>query len=145
MALAAEQVVQAVAARLAGQTVAGTKVYTSRMWPISDSHLPAVKIFAGDENSRLSEVATRVHEAELEVNVAGLVRSVDELDQDMNALAAEMLEAIFSDEPVPYDLELTKTLRDVRTEGQADVGQITLQLRAKYFYDAAAPETIVST
>jgi hypothetical protein len=49
MALAAAQVVDAVAARLVPVVLSGGRVYTSRLWPLTEAEIPAWRVTAEDE------------------------------------------------------------------------------------------------
>ena len=55
MALAAAQVVDALAARVAPQAAVSGRVKTSRTWPWSEAELPACRIFAADERVEPAE------------------------------------------------------------------------------------------
>jgi|GEM_PF-2514268 len=143
MALAAAQVVDALAARVAPQPALSGHVATSRAWPWSEAELPACRVFAVDE------VCTPTHidganQHDLSVDVQYTTRSVADLDDAMHALASAGLALLFAATP-PYGLELSGISRQQATEGEAAVGQITLQLRATFFVHPAAPETLLSS
>lgn len=141
MALAAAQVVDAIAARLAPMAATGGRVYTSRTWPLAESGLPAWRVTAEDEqvdNAMLG--GTNVHTLEIAAEAAA--RATQDLDDTLHALAAAALPLIFAD-PVPYELQLTGIGRRMASEGEAAVGAITLRLRASYYVEPAVPETIL--
>jgi hypothetical protein len=144
MALAAAQVIDALATRLSGATGAGTSVFTSRAWPLAESNLPAWRVTAGSEEITGEGLGDRLGQHRLEVNASAYVRAVADLDDAMHALAVDALPALFA-APVPYGLELTGIDRAMATAGEAAVGVITLRLRALYFTVPSAPETILSS
>lgn len=144
MSLAAAQVVAVIASRLNGATVAAANVFTDRSWPLDASQLPAWKVVAGDEEISRAVLGAQVHEDFFEIEAEARVHALSDIDQAMNAIVAEALPALFA-APVPYDLELKGIRRKPASEGQADIGLITLVLGAHFFFDAAAPETILST
>lgn len=143
MALAAAQVVDALAARVAAQAGLGAGgAKTSRAWPWSESDLPACRVTAADE---LVQQVTQegLNQHTLSVDVQYTCRATADLDDVMHALAASGLPLLFAS-PVPYGLQLTGIARDIATEGEAAVGRITLQLQVVFFAAPQAPQTIIS-
>jgi hypothetical protein len=144
MALAAAQVIDALAARISGATSAGTRVFTSRAWPIGEDDLPAWRVTAASESIAGVALGDYIHEHHLEVEARAYVRAVANLDDAMHALAEAALPALFAP-PVPYALEHAGIDRELTAEGEAAVGVITLRLRASYFTRPTAPQTILSS
>ncbi len=145
MALAAEQVVQAIADRLAGQTAAGSRVYTDRWWPIDSDDLPAIKVVTGDEEFDVRDALPRsVVEDSLDVNVRAYVKARTGIDAEMNAMASLILKAAFAP-PMMYGLEPLGIDRDAETDGPADTAVVTVRLRAHIMFYADDPDTIIST
>ena len=141
MALAAAQVVDALAARVAAQTAVSGRVKTSRTWPWSEAELPACRIFAADERVEPADLSG-INQHTLLVDVQYSALAVADLDDALHALAASGQTLLFA--PVaPYGLQLTGISRQLATEGEAAIGQITLQVAATFFVNQAAPETIL--
>jgi hypothetical protein len=142
MALAAAQVIDALAARLVPLTATAGRVHTSRAWPLTGVGLPAWRVTAADE---VVEAATidGINLHQLDVDAAATVRVAADLDDAMHALAAGGLALLFA-APVPYGLRLLGIGREITTEGEAAVGRITLRLQAQFYATPAAPETIYS-
>jgi hypothetical protein len=139
MALAAAQVIDAVAARVAAS---GRPAYTSRLWPLAEAALPAWRVTAEQEDVERQAVGGDIAQHSLTVQLRGCVRATDDLDDALHALAATVLSLVFA-APVPYDMQLTAIDRYLATEGEAALGVITLTVRATYYVSAAAPETIL--
>lgn len=142
MALAAAQVVDTLAARLVGLPLAGTRVYTSRPWPLEDDELPAWLVLADGEAVTQAQI-DGLNEHALQVAAVGSVRANANVDDAMHALAAEGLTALFA-EPVPYGLQLDGIDRAFTGEGEASLGQVSLRLTARYWVSPQTPETIHS-
>lgn len=142
MALAAAQVVDALAARLVPQAGLGGRVKTSRTWPWSEADLPACRVFVAQEDVEPIQM-DGVNQHVLEVRAQYTTRAVADLDDAMHALAAAGLPLLFA-EVVPYALQLTAIERDLATEGEAAIGTISLVLRATFCAAPSAPETITS-
>lgn len=142
MALAAAQVIDALAARLVPLTATAGRVYASRAWPLDEASLPAWRVTAADEQLERVDL-DGLHRHTLEVEATAITRVSADLDDALHALAAGGLALLFAS-PVPYDLSGLSIGRNVTTEGEAAVGSITLRLSAVFFTNPATPETIES-
>ena len=142
MALAAAQVIDVLAARLAPMPATGGRVYTSRLWPLSEADLPAWRVTAEAESVEAATV-DGLNEHRLTVQAKAVTRSVADLDDALHALAAAGLALLFAGTP-PYGLQLDAIDRQLSTAGEAAVGEIALSMTALYFVAPATPETIYS-
>lgn len=144
MALATAQVVDAVAARVAAQAGLGAGgVKTSRLWPWAETDLPAVRVFAGDEEVQLAAIdPTPINQHRAEIDVQYSARATADLDDALHALAEGGLPLIFA-APIPYGLELTAITRELPQEDEATVGRITLRLAATFHVAPTAPATFL--
>lgn len=151
--LAAEQLVEAITTRATGLALTGARAFSSRMWPLAENQLPAWRVFAVDEDI----VPETVHEPfvqshALQIEVQGTAVALADLDNALNALASQVLTAIFNPPGVPDALsallpKVALTLRRIErkpsTEGQATVGQVVITLRAEFRTLSNAPDTIL--
>jgi hypothetical protein len=133
MALAAAQVVDAIAALLVPVSLSGGRVYTSRFWPLTVADLPAWKVTAEDE-----PIDGELHD--LSVNAAGYVHATADADDAMNALAAQGLTALFANPP--YALRCVGIERDNEGAGEAAMGVVRLRLVAQFISHPSTPEVI---
>lgn len=143
MALAAAQVVDALAARLAPQALGPGGVRTSRTWPWAEADLPAVRLFAADEQVLPTTVGEAINQHTLGIDAQYTLRATADADDAMHALAEAGLALLFTP-PLPHGLELTGISREAATDGEAAVTRITLQLQCTYFVAPAAPGVILS-
>lgn len=151
MALAASQIVAAIAAR-----IPGAAVYTDHPQPFAEDDLPAWRVHRvpGGEVAPQTLARDTLQRHELRVECLGYARATAGLDAALDTLAAPALAAIFAAAPqVPPDaldgmaglIELSlagEVEIDMQGEGEAAVGVVTVPLRAIYFTRASAPETI---
>jgi hypothetical protein len=142
MALAAAQVVDAVAALLVPMVATGGRVYTSRTWPLAEADLPAWRVTAEDEVVEIEALDGSEQTHQLSIEATCSTRAVADLDDALHALAAAGLALLFAPMP-PYGLTLQAIGRSLATEGEAAVGRVTLSLNAIYLTAPAAPETIL--
>ena len=125
MALASAQVIDAVVTRLSGNTPASTRVYASRLWPLAEADLPAWRVSAGDEKANA------------------------DADDAMHAMAEQALTALYDTQPhATLGLSVqsnhpARIERDVVSEGQANLGRITVELSIKYRTAANQPGTLI--
>lgn len=151
--LAAQQVIDAVAARLNGLPLAGARVFTSRTWPLTEKDLPAWRLFAVDEDiepQTIHEPSVQMHR--LQIELRGHARATDDLDDRLNDLASEALGALFANPP-PSDtlstlrqkvsLSARRIERGMQTEGEASVGIANITVRAEFMTRSDAPDTIL--
>ncbi|MEO8153565.1 MAG: hypothetical protein ABI605_10885 [Rhizobacter sp.] len=154
MALAAAQVVDAVAARIkgVGVTDSGERVYTSRAWPLKD--LPAWRVVAEEEDIEALTMHTpALLQHVLRVAVQGNAEAVSDLDDNLNGLASQALSAIFSLTPPADALAAlggkvksfvpVAIARDFAGEGQARLGQVKVTLQATFQTMSNAPDVLV--
>lgn len=142
MALAAAQVVDAVAARLVPMAATAGRVYTSRLWPLAEADLPAWRVIAQDETVEMLTTADTEQQHELTIDAACYDRTTADLDDVLHGHAAAGLALLFAP-PAPHHLRLVNILRDLATEGEASMGRITLRMAATYITAPSAPETIL--
>lgn len=138
MALAAAQVIDAVAARLLA--VFPGAVFTDRAWPIVT--LPAWRVLAGDESIAPMTVHG-LQQHDLEVELIGVVRAVDAVDDAMHALASQAITALNTPSPV-LGFTLTGIGRALQGEAEATHGQITLRGLVSFATAPAAPDTLIT-
>ena len=143
MALAAAQVIDALATRLAAVVATGGRAYTSRAWPLHEDGLPAWRVVAADELvERVSVDGVHLHT--LSAEATAYARATADLDDTLHALASAGLQAVFAAVP-PFDARLAGIDRRVETLGEAAVGAITLRIDTTYYTNPATPETIISS
>jgi hypothetical protein len=142
MALAAAQVVDAVAARLAPMAATGGRVYTSRTWPLAEADLPAWRVTAEAEDVLMETLSGAEQTHTLSIAAQCSTRAVADLDDALHTLAAAGLTLLFAGVP-PYRLVLDGIERELATEGEAAVGRVTLNLTAIFLTAPSAPETIL--
>jgi hypothetical protein len=142
MALAAATVVDALAARLLPMPATAGRVYTSRLWPLTEADLPAWRVTAEEEGVSPAQL-DGVNAHSLLIEAACTTRATSDLDDSLHALAASGLALLFAG-TVPFGLQLERIDRYLSQEGEASVGVVTLSLRALFFVAPSAPETILS-
>lgn len=143
MLVAAQQVVQALAARLVPMPATGGRVITSRTVTIEESDLPCWRVVYGNEDK--AERYLGGHDSlQLDVQASVYARDVLDLDNELATLMAEGQALLFA-APAPYGLQRDAMVPDVVAVGEAAAGRLTLNLRATYVVHPAQPGTLLSS
>ena len=149
MPLAASQIIDAIAARLSGNTPAGTRVYTSRAWPIAESGLPAWRVVAADERVEAQSIAYPWPQRhELLVELQGLCSVVADLDDALHAMASAAIESLWSTQNhstlggLNVVMQLQAVTRELQADGEAKLGRITLGVQVQFFTLCSQPDTL---
>lgn len=140
MALAAAQVIDALAARLVPLAATAGRVFTSRAWPLDV--LPAWRVTAADE-AVSADTVEPINRHDLAVEASAFTHAAADLDDALHALAAGGLALLFAP-TVPYGLRLTGLSRRLAPDGEASTGVITLRLACTYWVNPSTPEVIYS-
>jgi hypothetical protein len=141
MALCAAQVIDAYAARLAAT---GRPVFTSRLWPLAESDLPAWRVTGEGEDIIRDGFTDGIHEHRLALQFKAYARATSDIDDALHALASTGLTAIFA-QPLPYDLAFTGIDRNTAVEavGESSMSSIALLATATFFARPQAPDTFI--
>jgi hypothetical protein len=149
--LASAQVRQRIQQLLAGATAAGVRVFNGRAWPLDSDELPAIKLASGREDiapEGFHWPALQEHTLNLEVR--GFVRDANDVEAAMDALSAEILEALFGTqaaaelEPLPTcEVQLQGIDRQTNGDGEASTGGVAVRLAITFQTLSNDPHTLV--
>jgi hypothetical protein len=152
--LAAGQVVAQLKANLLGVTVAGSKVYTDRAWPVDESELPTLQVFPGDEAMNpLTVHWPCLQEHKLELLLVGKVRATSGIDETMNVFIAQVLTALYGTQNASTLAPLIgvrleppgerAVMRRPQEDAQSAFADFTVRTIACFQTMSNAPETLV--
>jgi hypothetical protein len=148
--LVAQQIINAIVARLSGNTDAGTRVYTDRLWPLTEGLLPAWRVFDLSEEVAPGTVHWPVvQEHEMTVALQACAEAVSGIDAQLNTLRLQALQCLFDTQghaTLALDVQMeqrgTGPMQPIEAADR-QVAQRTLQLSVRYRTRADQPETIV--
>jgi hypothetical protein len=143
MALAASQVIDAIAAKLVPLGLSNGHVYTDRAWPVAESDVPYWLVTAESESVESADLGGDLNQHQLEVLCRGKVKAITGIDDAMHALASGGMALLFA-LPVPYHLQLTRIERSVQVGGESAIGEIAISIIATFFAKQSVPDTILS-
>lgn len=113
------------------------RVYASRIYPITQEALPAITVYAASEASSLMNIRAGTSDLmrNLSVTVDCYVRVTETFDDDVDAICAQVEEAIASDFTVnglAKDAVLTSTDIDFSGDAEQPVGVARMTFVIRY-------------
>lgn len=140
------QIRDAVATAVTGLATTGSRVHKAHMRPVGDNDLPCLFVhLEGREDSGIIDLTGR-QQREADVIVAGLAKTVGDVDAALNQLALEVETALAA---VPTLGGICRRVWLERIESGIDLslekpaGRIELGYRVQYFTNAGAPGTLI--
>lgn len=136
MTHARTQLRQAVVSLLTGNTTAGNRVYSSRVYPLDEPKLPALLVFTPqDDMEKPSMQRPRTQHRNLQLVIEGYVKARGDIDVEADALALEVEELIGSDPTLSglaKDAMIVSTTTQLSGEGDKPVAVVTLTFVVLY-------------
>jgi len=110
------------------------RVYTTRVHPLNDTHLPAISVYTGSESSdRLNAGVTDLFR-ELTLDIDIYVRETSKFDDDVDAIAVQVEEALANDFTLNGLAKFNVlTSTEIQFDGEADqilgIAKLTYSIR----------------
>jgi hypothetical protein len=117
-----------------GATLVSSRVYTTRVYPLTDANLPAITVYTGSEVSNRLNMGLNDLNRSLTVDVDVYVRATSTFDDDVDAIAVQIEEAIAGDFTVNgLAKEAVLTGTEIQFSGDAEqpigVAKLTYSVR----------------
>lgn len=146
MTHARTQIRQAVVTLLDGQTLAGSHVYGSRVHPLDEAKLPALLVYAREEEIQQATISyPRQLQRELLLVVEAYAQAKAGLEDALDTLARD-IEQIMAADPslggLVKDSLLSSTAMQLSGDGDKPVGVATLNYRVAYVTSETEPEIL---
>lgn len=140
------QIREAVATLLTGLTTTGANVFQSRLQPLPDSKLPALKIITDAEQIEPFDIGGNVKSRSLNVGVIAAAKSASDVDDVLDQIIKEV-EIKMSTNPtlsgLVKDIVLESIDIDMSGETDKNTGQAIMSFTASYFTTVAAPDVSI--
>ncbi len=127
-----------------GVALVSSRVYNSRVYPLTEAKLPAITVYAGAEQSGLMTSGRKTLMRTLTVNVDVYALATANLDNDLDAICVQVEEAIaadFSLSGLAKTTVLSGTEIDFSGEAEQPVGVARLNFSVVYSTDIDDVET----
>ena len=110
------------------------RVYTTRVHPLNDTNLPAISVYTGSEASERMNAGETDMIRELSLDVDIYVRETSKFDDDVDAIAVQVEEAMANDFTINGLAKFsTLTSTEIQFDGDADqilgVAKLTYSVR----------------
>lgn len=125
-------------------TLVSQRVYTTRVYPLSAANLPAITVYTGSESSALHTMGSRTMMRNLDVAVDIYVRATETTDDDVDAIAVQIEEAVANDftvDGLAKSVVLTGTDIDFNAEAEQPIGIARLTFSVSYITAINSVET----
>lgn len=136
MAHVRKQIRDRIASQLTSNvSLVSSRVYTSRVYPLTEANLPALTVFAGSETSNRLNMGLNDLNRVLLIEVDAYVRVTGTFDDDVDAIAVQVEEAIANDFTVNgLAKEAVLINTDIQFSGDAEqpVGVAKLTFSVRY-------------
>jgi hypothetical protein len=141
-----QQIREAAAALLTGLTTTGPRVYPSRVYPLAEGQLPALRIYATEESAAMLTIhAPKLLERRLTLVVECCAKAGADLDDVLDTMAKEV-ETALGNAPTlsskAKDSVLTSTEIELIGDGDQPLGVARLSFEVMYATAANAPDTL---
>lgn len=116
-------------------TLVSSRVYQSRVYPLTEAQLPAVTVYTGAETSGLQTIGAKTLMRTANINIDVYAKATADLDDDLDAIAVQIEEAIAGDFTVnglAKDAVLISTDIDFSGETEQPIGMARLTFAVRY-------------
>ena len=132
---------------LTGLTTTGSNVFETRIYPLSNTNLPALAIYTKNETSEPVVISTnRLMSRELELIVEVYVKQTSNFDDQVDKICKEVEVAISADTTLnglAKDCFLQSTEIEYNTEGEQPLSYAVLTFLTNYYVQETAPDVAV--
>ena len=132
---------------LTGLTTTGSNVFETRIYPLSNTTLPALAIYTKNETSEPIVISTnRLMSRELELIVEVYVKQTSNFDDQVDKICKEVEVAISADTTLnglAKDCFLQSTEIEYNTEGEQPLSYAVLTFLTNYYVQETAPDVAV--
>ena len=140
-----QQIRERVATTLTGLTTTGSRVYQSRVYPMTETNMPGILIYSTSEDSEIDVMgSTGTLNRLLNLTVEGYVKSTTEFDDKIDDICKEIETAMAGDQTInglAKNSFLAGTEINYSGEGEQPIGVVTLNYVVQYRTATNAPQT----
>lgn len=116
-------------------TLVSSRVYGTRVYSLTEADLPAITVYAGSETSGLQTVGLKTSQRIVSIQVDAYVRATSDFDDDVDAIAVQIEEAIANDFTVnglAKTAVLSSTEMNFSGEAEQPIGSARLTFDVRY-------------
>jgi hypothetical protein len=128
-----------------GLLTAGTRVFKSRIYPLTDAEMPALLVYTTTEDSERDGMGETLARS-LSLVVEGYIKSSATIDNQLDKLSAEVESAMASDRTLgglARDCYLSGTEINFTGDGEVPIGVVTMTFLITYFTKMQTPTVAI--
>lgn len=141
MAHVRQQLREQVADAVTSLTTTGSRVFQTRLYPLSTSDLPCLIVTTESDTVEYLTIGQAEIERDILVHIKGYARENSDLDDKLDDIGADVEAAIYAADLIAKDVRLIGTDLDESAVGEKPVGVITLIYSMKVYTRDGSPET----
>jgi hypothetical protein len=132
---------------LTGLTTTGSNVYQTRIYPVAEDKLPGIAIYTRTEDTEYQTITLpRTQERTLVIAVEAYVKALNNYDDTLDTIAAEVEGALYTDLTrggYAKDTRVVSFDSQFSGDGDQPIAYATIEVQVDYFTEEDDAETAV--
>ena len=140
-----QQLREAVATAVTGLSTTGSRVYQSRVYPLTDSNLPCLLVTSdGDKSEAITVHSPYQQERATTIRIEGIAKAVSNIDDTLDTISKEVETAIAgSSTAIVKSLIYQGAQIDYDGSGEQPIGKVTMIFTKDLYTLSNAPDVLI--
>ncbi len=140
-----QQLREAVATAVTGLSTTGSRVYQSRVYPLTDSNLPCLLVTSdGDKSEAITVHSPYQQERATTIRIEGVAKAVSNIDDTLDTISKEVETAIAnSSTAIVKGLIYQGAQIDYDGSGEQPIGKVTMIFTKDLYTLSNAPDVLI--
>ena len=140
-----QQLRESVATAVTGLSTTGSRVYQSRVYPLTDSNLPCLLVTRdGDKSEAITVHSPYQQERATTIRIEGVAKAVSNIDDTLDTISKEVETAIAnSSTAIVKGLFYQGAQIDYDGSGEQPIGKVTMIFTKDLYTLSNAPDTLI--
>lgn len=140
-----QQLREAVATAVTGLSTTGSRVYQSRVYPLTDSNLPCLLVTSdGDKSEAITAHSPYQQERATTIRIEGVAKAVSNIDDTLDTISKEVETAIAgSSTAIVKGLIYQGAQIDYDGSGEQPIGKVTMIFTKDLYTLSNAPDVLI--
>lgn len=140
-----QQLREAVATAVTGLSTTGSRVYQSRVYPLTDSNLPCLLVTSdGDKSEAITVHSPYQQERATTIRIEGVAKAVSNIDDTLDTISKEVETAIAgSSTAIVKGLIYQGAQIDYDGSGEQPIGKVTMIFAKDLYTLSNAPDVLI--
>ena len=140
-----QQLREAVATAVTGLSTTGSRVYQSRVYPLTDSNLPCLLVTSdGDKSEAITVHSPYQQERATTIRIEGVAKALSNIDDTLDTISKEVETAIAgSSTAIVKGLFYQGAQIDYDGSGEQPIGKVTMIFTKDLYTLSNAPDVLI--